>query len=110
MPMFNDREVAFESKFAHDAEVRFHEIGRRNRLLGAWVAGKLGLTGQALADYVASIVHEEVLNADDRLLVGKVVADLARGGHGLSEGDVAEKMQQLHDEARLQLKSEPPPA
>ena len=44
MTQFNDRERAFESKFAHDEEMRFRIIARRNRLLGEWAARQMGLS------------------------------------------------------------------
>ena len=34
MTTFDDRENAFENKFAHDAETAFRILARRNRLLG----------------------------------------------------------------------------
>ena len=34
MTMFDDRERAFEAKFAHDQEMQFRVNARRNRLLG----------------------------------------------------------------------------
>ena len=36
MTTFDKREEAFEAKFAHDEELRFLAIARRNKLLGAW--------------------------------------------------------------------------
>ena len=47
MPMttFNDREKAFENKFAHDEEIQFKTFARRNKLLGLWAANLLGKTG-----------------------------------------------------------------
>ena len=110
MTMFNDREVAFEARFAQEAEVLFHEIGRRNRLLGEWAAGHLGLTGQAMSDYVAGIVHAEVLSATDESVLIKVRDDLTAAGLVLASGQVAEKMHQFHEEARTQLKPVTPPA
>ena len=35
---FDDRERAFEAKFARDEEMQFRIIARRNRLLGQWAA------------------------------------------------------------------------
>jgi hypothetical protein len=44
MSNFNDRERAFESKFAHDEDMKFRVIARRNRLLGEWAARLMGLS------------------------------------------------------------------
>jgi len=46
MTQFNDRERAFETKFAHDEEMKFRVLARRNRLLGEWAARKMGLSKQ----------------------------------------------------------------
>lgn len=42
MTSMKDREDGFERKFAHDEELKFKAIARRNKLLGAWTAEKLG--------------------------------------------------------------------
>ena len=49
MTTFDKREEGFESKFALDEELKFKAEARRNRLLGLWVAEKLGLSGEAAA-------------------------------------------------------------
>ena len=45
MTTFDDRETAFESKFAHDADMQFRAEARRNKLAGLWAAGLLGKSG-----------------------------------------------------------------
>ena len=40
-----DREEGFERKFAHDEELKFKAMARRNKLLGLWAAEKLGKNG-----------------------------------------------------------------
>ena len=47
MNTFDDRKKGFESKFAHDEELRFKATARRNKLLGLWAAEKQGLSGAA---------------------------------------------------------------
>ena len=42
---FDKREEGFEKKFAHDEELQFKASARRNKLLGMWAAGKMGLAG-----------------------------------------------------------------
>ena len=41
MVSMNDREKAFENKYAHDQEKKFRVIARRNTLRGVWAAGLL---------------------------------------------------------------------
>ena len=38
MTSFDDRERAFETKYARDEEMAFRIVARRNRLLGHWAA------------------------------------------------------------------------
>ena len=38
---FDKREEDFEKRFAHDEELRFKAIARRNKMLGLWAAEKL---------------------------------------------------------------------
>ena len=45
MTTFDKREEGFEKKFAHDEELRFKAMARRNKLLGLWAAGILGKSG-----------------------------------------------------------------
>ncbi len=51
MSTFDDRERAFESKFAHDTEMQFRAEARRNKLVGLWAAGLLGKSGDEAAEY-----------------------------------------------------------
>ena len=39
MTTFDKREEGFEKQFAHDEELRFKAMARRNKLLGLWAAG-----------------------------------------------------------------------
>ncbi len=48
MTTFDDREQAFENKFAHDAEAEFKTVARRNRMLGLWDAGLMALSADNL--------------------------------------------------------------
>ena len=45
MPTFEDREDLFEKRFAHDQTMQFKAEARRAKLFGAWVAERLGLSG-----------------------------------------------------------------
>jgi hypothetical protein len=69
MTTFDERERAYEKKFAIDQEKQFKAAARRNKLLGEWAAAKLGLSGGAVADYVNAVVK----------------ADLAHMGHGAQD-------------------------
>ena len=55
MTSFDERERAFEKKFAMDEELKFRAEARRNRLLAQWAAAKLGLTGAEVDEYVKAV-------------------------------------------------------
>jgi hypothetical protein len=103
MTTFDDRKDAFEKKHAHDQELAFKVTARRNKLLGLWVAGHLGLTGETAEKYAKEVVASDFEEAGDDDVVRKVMADLAEKKSDLSEHRVRAKMAELIDEARKQL-------
>jgi hypothetical protein len=72
----DDRRKGFESKWAHDAELSFKVEARRNRALGEWVADKKGLTGQAVEDFVASVIAADFQEAGDEDVFRKLRSEL----------------------------------
>ena len=60
MTTFDKREEVFENKFAHDEELRFKAHARRNKLVGLWAAGKLGLAGEAAEAYAKAVVTADL--------------------------------------------------
>ena len=103
MTTFNDRENAFESKYAHDADMQFKAEARRNKLLGLWAAGLMGKTGDAANEYAKEVVRADFEEAGHDDVVRKLVGDLG----GLSdESTVREKLTELHAEAKAQIMNE----
>ncbi len=103
MASFDDRERAFESKFAHDADMQFRAEARRNKLLGLWAAGLLGKTGDDAAAYAVTVVQADFEEAGVEDVVRKVAADLA--GHA-SADDIRAKLTELLPVAKAQLMDE----
>lgn len=103
MTTFDDRENAFESKFAHDSEMQFRAEARRNKLLGLWAAGLMGKADDAAAEYALEVVSADFEEAGDEDVVRKVVADLAGKA---SADEVRAKMNELLTVAKAQLMSE----
>ncbi len=100
MTTFDDREHAFEAKYAHDAEMQFRAEARRNKLTGLWAAELLGKSGDAAADYAMSVVHADFEKAGIEDVVQKVAADLG----SLSSADaVRAKMAELLPVAKAEL-------
>lgn len=103
MTTFDDRENAFENKFAHDAEMQFRATARRNKLAGLWAAGLLGKSGQEAADYAITVVQADFEEAGDEDVVRKLAADLA--GHATAD-EIRAKLMALLPEAKAQLMNE----
>jgi hypothetical protein len=103
MTTFDDRENAFEAKFAHDSEMQFRAEARRNRLAGLWAAGLLGKSGDEAAAYAMEVVSADFEEAGDEDVVRKIVADLAGKA---SADEVRAKLKELMQMAKAQLMSE----
>ncbi len=76
MTTFNDREQAFEAKFAHDEELRFRAQARCNKILGLWAAELLDLSGDAAKSYAATVVSADLQEPGHEDVVRKISADL----------------------------------
>ena len=103
MTTFDDRENAFEAKFAHDSEMQFKAEARRNKLVGLWAAGLMGKSGDAAAAYALEVVSADFAEAGSEDVVRKVVADLAGKA---SSDEVRDKLAELMPVAKAQLMSE----
>jgi len=101
MTTFDDREKAFENLYARDQELQFKVTARRNRLTGLWAAGKLGLEGDAAADYAKAVVAADFEEAGDADVIRKLMADL--GAHGVTEAEVKAALDANQAEARRQI-------
>ena len=75
MTTFDEREKSYEKKFALDEELKFKSEQRRNKLLGEWAAGKLGLSGTAVEDYVKAVRKADLASEGDEDVFQKIRAD-----------------------------------
>jgi hypothetical protein len=105
MTTFDKREEGFEKKFAHDEELRFKATARRNKLLGLWVAEKLGKTGTEADAYAKAVVMSDFEEAGDNDVLRKIQADLAAGNVDLSEHQLRRKMDELLGRAIAEIKA-----
>ena len=105
MTTFDKREEAFEKKFALDEEQKFKSVARRNRLLGLWVAGKLGVTGDAANAYAKEIVAAEFSEGGNAAVVAKLTSDLAAKGIATSEDEIRTRMGEFLVQAVAQVKA-----
>jgi hypothetical protein len=103
MTTFDDRERAFEAKFAHDEEMAFRIVARRNRLLGVWAAERMKLTPEEADSYAKTVVHADLEEAGDGDVVRKVVGDLNAAGVDIGEAEVQAALDEQTIAARRQL-------
>ncbi|WP_238366109.1 DUF1476 domain-containing protein [Mesobacterium pallidum] len=103
MSTFDDRENAFENKYAHDEEMKFKATARRNKLLGLWAAELMGKTGADADAYAREVIHADFEEAGHEDVVRKVAGDLGE----LSTPDaIRTKMEQLLAVAQEQIMKE----
>jgi hypothetical protein len=103
MTTFDKREEGFEKKFALDEEQKFKAQTRRNKLLGLWVAEKLGMTGDAASTYAKTVVAAEFEAAGG--VFRKVSADLEAKGIAVPETELRLKMDGLMAQAATEVKA-----
>lgn len=77
MTTFDDRELAYENKFAHDANLRFRAEARAVKIVAAWAAGLLGKAGPAAEDYAAELIAADFEEAGKEDVIRKLAEDLA---------------------------------
>ncbi|MCT8329056.1 DUF1476 domain-containing protein [Albidovulum sediminis] len=103
MTTFDDRENAFENKFAHDEQMKFKAEARRNKLLGLWAAGLMGKSGDEAAAYAKEVVMSDFEEAGDEDVFRKVAGDL---GDRAEAATIRAKMVELMVEAKRQIMEE----
>ncbi|KAA5805373.1 DUF1476 domain-containing protein [Alkalicaulis satelles] len=110
MASFEDREKAFENKFAHDQALEFKAQARRNKLLGLWAAGEMGLSGEEADAYAAAVVKADLEEPGDADVMRKIRSDFDAKGVSHSDHVIKLKMDQLLDDARAQVQAGERPA
>lgn len=103
MTTFDDRESAFENKFAHDEELQFKISARRNKLVGMWAAGLMGLTTEEADAYAKSVVQADFEESGDEDVVRKLLGDLTSAGIEADDQMVRAAMDTQMTEARRQF-------
>ncbi len=104
MTSFDNRENAFENKYAHDEELRFKVTNRRNKLLGLWAAERMGKTDASA--YAKEVVMEDFKEAGDDDVLQKVLADLTGANIEITAEELRSKMNALIGEAKQQVMTE----
>ncbi len=105
MSSFDKREEGFEKKFAHDADLKFKAEARRNKLLGNWAAGKLGLSGADADAYAKSVVVADFDEPGDADVLRKVSKDFADKNVAISDSEIRTEMDTLLGQAVAEIKA-----
>lgn len=103
MTTFDDRERAFETKFARDQEMQFKITARRNRLVGQWAAGLMKLTDVETDAYAKDIIRADFEEAGDEDVIRKLLGDLTSAGVDIDETRIREALHEKQVEARRQF-------
>src|SRR5205814_134338 len=103
MTTFDDRERAFESKFAHDQEMEFRITARRNRLLGQWAAALMKLTPEETDSYAKGVVQADFEEAGDEDVIRKLLGDITSAGVEIDDVRIRAALEAKAVEARRQL-------
>ena len=105
MTTFDDREKAFEAKFALDQEQEFKAIARRNRMLGLWAAEKMGLSPESAEDYAKAVVRADFEQPGEEDVFRKIAGDFKGSSLTVSEGEIRSKMDEFASVARDQIRA-----
>jgi hypothetical protein len=105
MTTFDKREEGFEKQFAHDEDLRFKAIARRNRMLGKWAAERQGLSGPEVDAYAKEVVIADFEEAGEDDVFRKIRADFDAKGIKLSDEDIRRQMHDLLAQAVTQIKA-----
>jgi len=106
MTTFDDRKKGFEDKFAHDQDLQFRVINRRNKLLGLWAAGELGKNGLDADAYAKEVVLSDFEQPGDDDVIHKLVQDFTAAGVDANEKRIRKQMEHLLLAAKDQIMKE----
>ena len=95
MNTFDDREKAYEAKFALDEELRFKVEARRNKLLGLWLAEQMGKSGDDAEAYSKEVVISDLKEAGDEDIIAKVMADIEQASLPITREQIVAKLSEF---------------
>ena len=103
---FKDRQKGFESKWAHDNELRFKVVARRNKLLGLWAAKEMGFEEPRAKEYAMAVVAADFEEAGDEDVFRKIRGDFDQASIARDDRAIRSKMEELLAVAGEQIVSE----
>lgn len=106
MTTYDERERSYEKKFALDEELKFKSEQRRNKLLAEWAAGKLGITGPAVEDYVKAVRKADLATKGDEDVFRKIRKDFDEKRLEVSDTELRRAMAAFLTEAASQIEAD----
>jgi len=103
MTSLNDREKGLENKYAHDEELNFKSVARRNKLLGLWAAEKIGKTGEEAISYAKDVVFSDFESEGEGDVLAKLLKDFYNAHVEISEKEIVAEMDRLFPIAKSEI-------
>jgi hypothetical protein len=103
MSEFDNREEAFEKRFAVDEELAFKALARRNKLIGLWLAEQVGLKEAEAKPYAEALVAAQVGVSDPNSLFNEIKTRLAKAGVDLSDNRIRRRIEEAGEQARKEI-------
>ena len=95
MSGFDKRREGYESKFAHDQDLKFRATARRDKLLGLWAAEKLGISGEAAEAYAKDVIRADFEEPGDEDVFRKIRKDFDAKNIAVSDHQIRREMEDL---------------
>lgn len=106
MSSFDDRETAFEKRYAHDQELEFKVEARCCKLFGLWIAEKLGLEGPDADTYARDVVSANLEEPGYDDVKRHVMPDIKEKGIDVSDHMLDTMLDKYMEEAKTQIMEE----
>lgn len=104
MAGMSDREKAFENKYAHDEELKFKALSRRNKLAGLWAADLLRKPDREA--YATEVVIADFQEAGHEDVFRKLRQDFDAAGVVVTDTEIRTKMLDLLTVASAQVENQ----
>ena len=88
------------------ADLEFKASARRTKLLGYWLADKMGLGEAESEEYAKQVVRSDLEEPGEEDVVRKVMTDIKEKGLDVTEGLLRQEMEHLLRVARGQIEDE----
>ena len=103
MSGFDDRQKAMEDKFAHEQEMRFKVMAKRNHRLGLWAAGLMGMEGEDAEAFAKEVIRSDFEEAGDDDVLRMVESSLSTRGVEMSSEKIRAELDRLLNEVMEEL-------